>query len=92
MRALKGAFGDKLLLVYLSSVQAGGDDVAPAESAMLDACARSRVQCIGMRSAMLDMRAQGHLARGFGNTTIGVGHLNAQGHDLLAREIWKAVR
>lgn len=92
VRALRDAYGSRLLLVYLSTVLAEGDGESPIEHALLESCHRYAVQCIALRSAMLELRATGRLARGFANTTIGVGHLNADGHALLAREIWKMVR
>jgi hypothetical protein len=93
VRALQGAFGERLLLVFLSSVLSADSHLSASEEWFLAECKRRGVQCIGLHGAMLDMlRDQGRLARGFSNTTIGVGHLNADGHDLLAREIWKALR
>jgi hypothetical protein len=30
--------------------------------------------------------------RGFSTTTLGVGHMNAMGHELVGREIWRELR
>lgn len=92
VRALHETYGGRLLLVYIADVRATDDGAAPAESMMLKACAKHGVRCVSTRPAMLEARRAGVLARGFSTTVIGVGHLNADGHALVAREIWRMTR
>jgi hypothetical protein len=92
VRALMHAYGDRLLMVYLSDVPAVPNDIAPAESMFVAACRQWKAPCVTMRDAMLRARERGVLARGFSTTVIGVGHLNPAGHDLVAREVWSAMR
>jgi len=93
VKALSRAFGSRLLIVYTADVRAtGGENVDPGERRLLDACAEQRVRCISMRSLMLAARRNGFVVRGFATTTLGVGHLNAIGHELVGRTIWSALR
>ena len=41
---------------------------------------------------MLEARSRGSVVRGFPTTTLGVGHLNAAGHRLVAMEAWALLR
>lgn len=89
VKALARAFGSRLLIVYTADVRAtGGEKMDPGEERLLDACAAQQVRCISMRSLMLAARRNGIVVRGFSTTTLGVGHLNAKGHELVGRTIW----
>lgn len=92
-RLLHDAYGDRLLVVYVADVRvAGSDGATPKESLLLRACAEVGARCVSSREAMLDARRRGVIARGSPTTVLGIGHLNAAGHDLLAREILRALR
>jgi hypothetical protein len=93
VKALAHAFGSRLLIVYTADVRAtGGEKVDPGEERLLEACAAQRVRCMSMRSLMLAARRNGLVVRGFPTTTLGVGHLNAMGHELVGRAVWAAIK
>ena len=93
VKALSRAFGHRLTIVYTADVRAiGGEKVDPGEQRLLDACAAQHVRCLSMRQLMLAARRNGHVVRGFPTTTLGVGHLNAMGHELVGRAIWTMIR
>lgn len=93
VKALARAFGSRLLIVYTADVRAtGGEKVDAGEQRLLDACAAQRVRCMSMRPLMLAARRNGLVVRGFSTTTLGVGHLNSMGHELVGRAIWAAIR
>ena len=93
VKALSRAFGQRLTIVYTADVRAiGGEKIDPGEQRLLDACVAQRVRCISMRQLMLAARSNGHVVRGFPTTTLGVGHLNAMGHELVGRAIWTMIR
>lgn len=92
VKALARAFGSRLLIVYTADVRAtGGDKTDPGEQRLLEACADQHVRCVSMRSLMLAARRNGFVVRGFSTTTLGVGHLNAIGHELVGRTIWSEI-
>jgi len=92
VKALSHAFGSRLLIVYTADVRAtGGDKPDVGERRLLDACAAQHVRCVSMRQLMLSARRNGFVLRGFSTTTLGVGHLNAMGHELVGRTIWSEI-
>ncbi len=93
VKALARAFGPRLLIVYTADVRAtGGNKADPGEERLLSACADQHVQCVSMRPMMLAARRAGFVVRGFSTTTLGVGHMNAMGHELVGRQIWQQLR
>lgn len=93
VKALARAFGPRLLIVYTADVRAtGGEKADPGEERLLTACAERHVRCVSMRPIMLAARRAGFVVRGFSTTTLGVGHMNAMGHELVGREIWRELR
>ena len=93
VKALARAFGPNLLIVYTADVRAvGGEKTDPGEERLLAACTAQGVRCVSMRSMMLAARRAGYVVRGFSTTTLGVGHMNAMGHELVGREIWELLR
>ena len=93
VKALVRAFGSRLIVVYTADVRAtGGEKTDPGEQRLLETCDEQRVRCVSMRAQMLAARRNGHVVRGFSTTTLGVGHLNGMGHELVGRAIWAAVR
>lgn len=93
IRALKTAYGDHLLIIYLPNIDlAANNEPDETERELLEVCREMRVTCSSMREAMLHERDNNHrLARGFSNTTLGEGHLNEDGHRLVGTEIWRLV-
>jgi hypothetical protein len=92
VHALSRAYGDDLAIVYVADVRVtSGDEPDPVEAHLLAACAQFRVRCASTRAAMLEARREGRIARGFPTTTLGVGHLNAVGHDIVAHTIWSLI-
>lgn len=92
VKALAHAFGPRLIIIYTADVRVtGGERADPGEQRLLVACAGQRVRCVSMRPMMLAARRAGYVVRGFSTTTLGVGHLNAMGHELVGREIWRAI-
>lgn len=93
IHALKAAYGDHLLIIYLPDIDlAAKSEPDERESYLLEVCSEMRVTCSSLREAMLNERDNNHrLARGFSNTTLGEGHLNEDGHRLVGSEIWRLV-
>jgi hypothetical protein len=86
--ALRYSFGARLRILYLADVGIVGDndpEDALRENALLAECARQNVRCLSSRALMSDQLARHYTpARGFGNSIIGEGHLNAAGHRMAA--------
>ena len=93
VRALKQAYGSRLILIYApDSPVVGLNEPDEAERDLLAACQAEEVRCANARTAMIEARDQkGELYRGFNNTAPGVGHLNKVGQQIIADEIWKLV-
>ena len=93
VRALKAAYGDRLLVVYTPYVPiAGGEAPQPIDLALFDACRAEQVECVSTGEAMRRSRDRdGRLSYGFWNSWPNSGHLNATGHRLVAEAIWAAV-
>jgi hypothetical protein len=93
VKALAKAYGPGLLVVYTADVRVtGGERADEGEERLLAACLEQHIRCVSMRQTMLAARRKGHVVRGFPTTTLGVGHLNAKGHELVGRAIWKEIR
>ncbi|HVF39091.1 MAG TPA: hypothetical protein VM939_04260 [Gemmatimonadaceae bacterium] len=89
VKALSRAFGDRLRILYAADVRVNiGHKPEPAELRLLSECAQQGVRCASTRKEMLAAREKGVIGRGFSTTTIGIGHLNAAGHEMMARAIW----
>jgi hypothetical protein len=86
--ALKYVFGDRLHILYLADVGIAGDNDpndSLRETALLAECARRKVPCVSSRELMTDELKRNYTpARGFGNSIMGEGHLNAAGHRMAA--------
>jgi hypothetical protein len=90
---LKNAYGDRLVIAYLADVRVvGGDTAVEGERRLLEACRTELVRCVSTRATMLSARRGGIIGRGFPTTTLGVGHLNGDGHRLLAFDLWPLVQ
>lgn len=93
VRALKSAYGDRLAISFLADVRVtGGERPDSVEVLLLAACRSEGVTCMSTRARMLEARRAGIAARGFPTTTLGVGHLNREGHRLVAEELWALVK
>jgi hypothetical protein len=94
VRALKDAYGSRLLIIYIPRVYVSREsDNIVEEQGLIDVCHIERVHCVSMRTAMIRARdVQRIMCTGFANTLPGDGHLNAYGHKLLAELIWANTR
>ena len=91
--ALGKAYGQKAVLIYLAEVGiTGGESPSRIESRFLEGCRIHSVTCLSTRDLMLEARQRGIVARGSPTTRLGYGHLNADGHALVARAIWDLLR
>jgi hypothetical protein len=84
------AYGDNLLLIYASEpgLEQPPDD---RETALLANCKAQGIDCFSTRDAFIKARDKGEfLAAGFANSRPAAGHYNADGHRLIAQEIWRA--
>ena len=93
VRALKGAYGDKIFILY-TPAQPFSQQTPPEaqEVALLSDCKVEGLECRSLRGRMIDDLLVRHkLARGFLNTAPGEGHLNARGHELAAEEMYQWV-
>ena len=89
---LHRAYGDNLLLIYAS--EPGLQDLPdPVETTLLANCKEQSVDCLSTRVDFIQARNSGQfLAAGFGNSQPGAGHYNADGHRLIAQDIWRDYR
>jgi hypothetical protein len=90
VRGLKQAYGDRLFILYAPEQLFSADaPPEPQESAFLLACKEYRMTCRDLRDRMLeDLLVNHKLDRGESNTAPGWGHFNANGHELVADEIY----
>ena len=86
--ALKYSFGDRVHILYLADVGITSDNDpndSLRETALLAECVRRKVPCVSSRKLMTDELKRNYTpARGFGNSIMGEGHLNAAGHRMAA--------
>jgi hypothetical protein len=83
------AYGDNLLLIYASEpgLEQPPDD---RETALLANCKAQGIDCFSTRDEFIQARSKGEfLAAGFANSRPAAGHYNADGHRLIAQEIWR---
>jgi hypothetical protein len=99
---LHRAYGDNLLLIYASEPglsesglsESGLQDLLdPVETTLLANCKEQGVDCLSTRTDFIQARNSGlFLAAGFENSAPGTGHYNADGHRLIAQDIWRDYR
>ncbi|HWD37915.1 MAG TPA: hypothetical protein VG944_03645 [Fimbriimonas sp.] len=90
---LKKAFGNPLI-VYIPTIDYFNLEKPPhnVESELAAECAHEGLSFINMRQSFLQSFACNKApCHGFVNTAPGVGHINAIGHALVAKEIYKAL-
>lgn len=92
VHALHASYGERLAIVYTPYIGVVDDPATPDEALLLQACSREHVPCVSARDAMRTARDVDHvLCRGFHNTVPGIGHFNADGHEVMASVIWHLV-
>ena len=93
VRALKQAYGDRLLIIYAPECAPFGPlEQTNSEKELLNACREEGAVCSSVREAMISARdTRGQLYRGFNNTAPCAGHLNEVGQEIVAKEIWRLV-
>jgi hypothetical protein len=94
IRALRNAYGSRLLIVYIPAISLSGEsENVSGEQGLLDACRSEGVRCVSMRQTLIRARdTRNEMCAGFSNSLPGEGHLNAHGHRALADLIWDNVR
>ena len=94
IRALRNAYGSRLLIVYIPAISLSGEpDNVSGEQGLLEACKSEGVRCVSMRQTLIRTRdTRGVMCAGFSNSLPGEGHFNAHGHRALADLIWDNVR
>lgn len=91
VRALRRAYQDRLLIVYLAVTQ-WRDTPDPDEQRLLAVCRQEKVECVSTSPETRAMlRDHGMLSRGFPTTQPGVGHLNEVGHGITGEVMWQAI-
>jgi hypothetical protein len=91
IRALRKAYGEKLLVVYLG-LTLWDTEQDSAEAELLTACREEAVDCVSSSPQMkVALRQSYQLSRGFPTTSPGIGHLNATGHAIVGQVTWQAV-
>jgi hypothetical protein len=68
------------------------DDADEIEHRLAAACAAQGVQYASTRAPMHALERRGIITRGFSTTTLGSGHLNVDGHQMMGGLIWSMVR
>lgn len=89
LEGMRRAYGDSLLLLYVSEPRF--ENIPdPMEDTLLANCGQMGLDCHSMRGELTAARDSCRfLGLGFPNSQPGYGHLNAQGHRLVALEIAK---
>jgi hypothetical protein len=91
VRALRKAYGEKLLVVYLG-LTLWDKDQDSTEAELLTVCREEAVECVSSSPLMQSALRQSYqLSRGFPTTSPGIGHLNATGHAIVGQVIWQAL-
>lgn len=90
VRGLKDGYGEKLYVLYAPAQPFSADAPhEPQESSLLSACKEYGVACRTLHDRMIeDLLVHHKLDRGASNTAPGWGHFNANGHELVADEIY----
>jgi hypothetical protein len=88
--ALDRAYGGSLLVVLVQNPGiTGGHNHTQLENLLQRSCAMQNVDCITTREAFIDLRdRKQRFGFGFNNSLPQVGHINVDGHRLVAELIW----
>jgi hypothetical protein len=90
MGALQRTFGSKLIVLYAPELGLDGSAGSDCwETLFFEQSKQSGVAFLSLRQAMLEARKSNVVVRGFHNTRLGFGHLNAAGHELIARVLYE---
>ena len=93
MRALAAAYGDRLAIVYVANTRMEAQPAPDAHERRLAAAAGALgLRFASTREAMAEQERRGVVPRGFSTTTLGSGHLNADGHEMMGRLIWSLIQ
>lgn len=87
--ALRDIWGDRLVIVYNTYIPAFGKDAAPtyAPDTLMREAERLGIPLVNLYEPMLNAFQTQQPPRGFQNTTLGVGHFNEHGHQIIADQI-----
>lgn len=84
VQMLHEAFGQRLVIAWVTEVRVSGPPVSETyERSLFTACRAEQVTCLTARAEMLAGRDSGVILRGFPTSTLGEGHLNAEGHRVM---------
>ena len=90
LRALKEIWGDRLVLLYRFYITRFGQGDRPdRDDAVLRAARSVGVRVLNLHPALLRQFQEFRPPRGFRNSLLGQGHLNAHGHAIVAAELVK---
>ena len=94
VEVLNRAYGDALLIVLIQNPDiTGGYSPTTLENHFRQSCAAHKVDCITTRQAFVDLRdTRRRFGFGFSNSLPQAGHINADGHRLVAELIWADYR
>lgn len=90
--------GTKLIIVYHPHLQINQDgsvsDITEASLAtsFADICERNNISFLNMSDTFISRYEEDHvLPHGFSNTSVGSGHLNKYGHEMIASALYKLI-
>lgn len=89
LRALRDIWGDRLVIVYNTYIPAFGKDAPPtyAPDTLMRAAEQLDIPLVNLYEPMLHAFQTQQPPRGFQNTTLGIGHFNEHGHQIIADQI-----
>ncbi len=98
LRESAAAYGTKILIFYHPTTQIDREgelllpDDGAARAAFSDLCAKNDIIFLDMTERFQREYDENHLlAHGFFNSSVGNGHLNKYGHEMIADEIYKLI-
>lgn len=95
---LRSQFAGKLVIMYHPTVSLAKDgtleiDVQDTTSMFRTACEANDILFVDVSEAFLEAyKAEYAVPYGFSNTTMGTGHLSADGHRVIAEELYKVLK
>ena len=84
--ALQRIWGDRLVIIYNANVPGIGEEAAPAfsEDTFVREATRLGIPVVNIYEPMVAAFRNHQPPRGFQNSTLGVGHFNRTGHQIIA--------
>lgn len=98
LRLIRSQFDGKLIIMYHPNVLLSADGdmeiIIQDTTAMFEsACTANDIVFLDMSDAFLEAYKENYaVPYGFSNTTIGTGHLNEDGHRVIAEELYKVLK